>query len=92
MGFTLDLVLSTWLLQVLFAHSPFPTSDLVRSLSNRDALLEGFLSNDVVGFHAFASARHFMEVGACLWGLYYLHRDRACASLDVPAPRAARVH
>ena len=48
--------------QVFFLHAPFPTSELLRSLSTRDDLLEGFLSNDVVGFHSYPLARHFMEV------------------------------
>jgi hypothetical protein len=48
--------------QVFFLHAPFPTAELLRSLSTRDALLEGLIANDVVGFHSFALARHFMEV------------------------------
>jgi trehalose-6-phosphate synthase len=47
---------------VFFLHAPFPTAELLRSLSTRDALLEGLLANDVLGFHSFALARHFMEV------------------------------
>ena len=48
---------------MFFLHAPFPTAELLRSLSTRDALLEGLLANDVLGFHSFALARHFMEVG-----------------------------
>ncbi len=48
--------------QVFFPHCPFPTSDIMRCLSNRDALLEGFVLNDIVGVHAFAPARAFTEV------------------------------
>ena len=54
--------------QVFFPHCPFPTSDIMRCLSNRDALLEGFVTNDIVGVHAFGPARAFMEVG---WSLLF---------------------
>ena len=38
-------------------------------MSTRDDLLEGFLANDIVGFHSFALARHFMEVRLAPSGL-----------------------
>jgi hypothetical protein len=46
---------------VFFLHAPFPTAELLRSLSTRDALLEGLLANDVLGFHSFAPPPQLME-------------------------------
>jgi trehalose 6-phosphate synthase/phosphatase len=42
-----------------FLHIPFPSSELFRSLPNREAILEGMLGADLVGFHTAAYARHF---------------------------------
>jgi hypothetical protein len=41
-------------------HVPFPSSEIFRTLANRDALLRGMLSADYVGFHTYESARHFL--------------------------------
>jgi trehalose 6-phosphate synthase/phosphatase len=42
-----------------FLHIPFPSSDVFRTLPWRDALLEGMLGADLIGFHAFPYVRHF---------------------------------
>jgi trehalose 6-phosphate synthase/phosphatase len=42
-----------------FLHVPFPDSDTFRILPAREALLEGVLAADLVGFHTAAYARHF---------------------------------
>lgn len=42
-----------------FLHIPFPTSDVLQALPWRNALLEGLLGADLVGFHTFSYARHF---------------------------------
>lgn len=42
-----------------FLHVPFPDSDTFRILPSREALLEGVLAADLVGFHTAAYARHF---------------------------------
>ncbi|MBE2252723.1 MAG: bifunctional alpha,alpha-trehalose-phosphate synthase (UDP-forming)/trehalose-phosphatase [Myxococcus sp.] len=42
-----------------FLHIPFPDSDVFRILPAREALLEGVLAADLVGFHTAAYARHF---------------------------------
>ena len=42
-----------------FLHIPFPPSDIFRTLPWRSEILEGLLGADLIGFHAFAYARHF---------------------------------
>jgi trehalose 6-phosphate synthase/phosphatase len=42
-----------------FLHIPFPAPEVFRTLPWRDALLEGLLGADLVGFHTSAYARHF---------------------------------
>ncbi|MDP3500613.1 MAG: bifunctional alpha,alpha-trehalose-phosphate synthase (UDP-forming)/trehalose-phosphatase [Myxococcales bacterium] len=42
-----------------FLHVPFPDSDTFRILPAREALLEGVLAADLVGFHTAAYTRHF---------------------------------
>lgn len=43
-----------------FLHIPFPSSELFRILPWREALLEGLLGADLVGFHTHAYVRHFV--------------------------------
>ena len=40
----------------LFVHTPFPSSEIFRTVSVRDELLRGMLNADVVGFHIFECA------------------------------------
>ncbi|KAL1813016.1 hypothetical protein ACET3Z_023081 [Daucus carota] len=47
-----------------FLHTPFPSSEAHRSLPSRSELLNALLSADLVGFHTFDYARHF--VGTCI--------------------------
>ena len=46
-----------------YMHVPFPSSEVFRVHPNKEAILHGICSADVVGFHLFEYARHF--VGAC---------------------------
>ncbi|XP_074269762.1 alpha,alpha-trehalose-phosphate synthase [UDP-forming] 1-like isoform X2 [Silene latifolia] len=46
-----------------FLHTPFPSSEIVRTLPSRSQLLRSVLSADIVGFHTYDYARHF--VSAC---------------------------
>eukprot|EP00638_Chattonella_subsalsa_P000169 CAMPEP_0117747192 /NCGR_PEP_ID=MMETSP0947-20121206/8366_1 /TAXON_ID=44440 /ORGANISM="Chattonella subsalsa, Strain CCMP2191" /LENGTH=1015 /DNA_ID=CAMNT_0005564601 /DNA_START=124 /DNA_END=3171 /DNA_ORIENTATION=+ len=59
---------------VFFLHIPFPTSQIFRALFCGSQLLEGMLSADVVGFHAFDHARHFLNATKRLMGLAYHSR------------------
>jgi trehalose 6-phosphate synthase/phosphatase len=42
-----------------FLHIPFPSSELFRSLPQRERLLQGMLGADLLGFHAATYVRHF---------------------------------
>ncbi len=42
-----------------FLHIPFPAADIFRILPWRDAVLQGLLGADLVGFHAFSYQSHF---------------------------------
>ncbi|CAM9630634.1 unnamed protein product, partial [Phaeothamnion confervicola] len=44
-----------------FLHTPFPSSEIYRILPVRKPLLEGLLSADLVGFHTYDYARHFLS-------------------------------
>lgn len=54
---------------IFFLHIPFPTSQIFRSLSHGPELLHGIVGADVVGFHAFDHARHFLNACKRLMGL-----------------------
>jgi len=43
------------------AAQPFPTSDVFRTLPSRESILRGILNADLVGFHTFDYARHFLS-------------------------------
>lgn len=47
-----------------FLHIPFPASEVYRMFPKREALLEGVLGADYIGFHTSDYARHFKT--ACL--------------------------
>lgn len=57
--------------KVFFLHIPFPTSQIFRELECGSWLLEGMLHADVVGFHAFDHARHFLNAAKRIFGLKY---------------------
>lgn len=59
---------------VFFLHVPFPTSEIFRELSHGPQLLEGVLKVDVVGFHSFDHARHFLNACKRFLGLSYQSR------------------
>ena len=44
-----------------FLHTPFPSSEIYRILPYRRELLEGLLHADLVGFHTYDYARHFLS-------------------------------
>jgi len=56
---------------VFFLHIPFPTSQIFRELECGEAILEGMLHADVLGFHAFDHARHFLNAAKRILGLNY---------------------
>uniref|UniRef100_A0AAV1UGX4 Alpha,alpha-trehalose-phosphate synthase (UDP-forming) n=1 Tax=Peronospora matthiolae TaxID=2874970 RepID=A0AAV1UGX4_9STRA len=46
-----------------FLHTPFPTDEMYRTLPVGDEILEGLLGADLLGFHTYDNARHF--IAAC---------------------------
>jgi trehalose 6-phosphate synthase/phosphatase len=55
----------------IFLHTPFPSSEIFRTLWCREDLLRGILNADQVGFHLFEYARHFLTSCRRLLGLTY---------------------
>ncbi|KAJ0984956.1 hypothetical protein J5N97_003312 [Dioscorea zingiberensis] len=54
-----------------FLHSPFPSSEIFKTLPAREELLRALLNADLVGFHTFDYARHFLSCCSRLLGLDY---------------------
>lgn len=44
-----------------FLHTPFPSSEIYRILPVRGPILEGVLHCDLIGFHTYDYARHFLS-------------------------------
>lgn len=44
-----------------FLHIPFPSSEVFRILPEREAILDGLLGADLIGFHSYEYARHFLS-------------------------------
>ncbi|GMH17828.1 hypothetical protein Nepgr_019669 [Nepenthes gracilis] len=55
----------------LFLHSPFPSSEIYRTIPVRDVILKGLLNCDLIGFHTFDYARHFLSCCIRMLGLEY---------------------
>jgi trehalose 6-phosphate synthase/phosphatase len=54
---------------IFFLHIPFPTSQIFRTLPASLELLESMVCADLVGFHAFDHARHFLNASKRMLGL-----------------------
>ncbi|KAL0443806.1 UNVERIFIED_CONTAM: putative alpha,alpha-trehalose-phosphate synthase [UDP-forming] 7 [Sesamum latifolium] len=54
-----------------FLHSPFPSSEIYRSLPVREEILKALLNSDLIGFHTFDYARHFLSCCSRMLGLEY---------------------
>lgn len=54
-----------------FLHSPFPSSEIYRTLPVRDEILKGLLNCDLIGFQTFDYARHFLSCCSRMLGLNY---------------------
>ncbi|XP_059636979.1 probable alpha,alpha-trehalose-phosphate synthase [UDP-forming] 11 [Cornus florida] len=57
-----------------FLHSPFPSSEIYRTLPVRDEILRALLNCDLIGFHTFDYARHFLSCCSRMLGLDYQSR------------------
>ncbi|XP_077251103.1 putative alpha,alpha-trehalose-phosphate synthase [UDP-forming] 7 [Tasmannia lanceolata] len=54
-----------------FLHSPFPSSEIYRTLPVREEILKALLNLDLIGFHTFDYARHFLSCCSRMLGLEY---------------------
>ncbi|KAE8721688.1 putative alpha,alpha-trehalose-phosphate synthase 9 [Hibiscus syriacus] len=54
-----------------FLHCPFPSSEIYRTLPVRDEILKALLNADLIGFHTFDYARHFLSCCSRMLGLDY---------------------
>lgn len=52
-----------------FLHTPFPSSEIYRTLPLREELLHSVLKADLVGFHTYDYARHFVSACTRILGL-----------------------
>ena len=53
-----------------FLHTPFPSGEVFRTCPVRKELLHGVLGADLVGFHTYDYARHFLSVCERILGLH----------------------
>ena len=51
-----------------FLHTPWPSSEIFRTLPQRQEVLRGLLGADLVGFHVYDYARHFLHACTRLMG------------------------
>lgn len=54
-----------------FLHGPFPSSEIYRTIPVRDDILRAMLNCDLLGFHTFDYARHFLSCCSRMLGLDY---------------------
>ncbi|XP_010251315.1 PREDICTED: probable alpha,alpha-trehalose-phosphate synthase [UDP-forming] 9 [Nelumbo nucifera] len=64
-----------------FLHSPFPSSEIYRTLPVREEILRGLLNSDLIGFHTFDYARHFLSCCSRMLGIDYASK-RGYIGLD----------
>ncbi|GAB4813526.1 hypothetical protein N2152v2_000572 [Parachlorella kessleri] len=53
----------------IFLHSPFPSSEIFRTFPRREEIIRSMLNADLIGFHTFDYARHFLSCCARMLGL-----------------------
>lgn len=53
----------------IFLHSPFPSSEVFRTFPRREEIIRSMLNADLIGFHTFDYARHFLSCCARMLGL-----------------------
>ncbi|MCH8103569.1 MAG: bifunctional alpha,alpha-trehalose-phosphate synthase (UDP-forming)/trehalose-phosphatase, partial [Chloroflexi bacterium] len=62
-----------------FLHIPFPSSEMFRLLPERDEIVRGLLGANVIGFHTYDYARHFISAVLRTLGI---HMREGIAQLD----------
>ena len=70
-----------------FLHIPFPSYEIFRLLPWREPILDGLLGSDLVGFHTYDYARHFLSSVRRVNGLDHrlgtIRRDNRMIKVDV---------
>jgi len=67
---------------IFFFHCAFPTSEIFRVLGQRRELIRGILGADLIGFHSYNHARHFLNTCRRLLGLKYQSRRGGMLSVN----------
>ncbi|KAL6765404.1 trehalose-6-phosphate synthase/phosphatase [Haematococcus lacustris] len=65
----------------VFLHCPFPSSEIFRTFPKREELLRSLLNADLIGFHTFDYARHFLSCCSRMLGLEH-ETSRGSITLD----------
>lgn len=65
----------------LFLHSPFPSSEIFRTFVKREEILRSLLNTDLIGFHTFDYARHFLSCCSRMLGLEHV-TNRGSISIE----------
>ena len=65
-----------------FLHSPFPSSEIFRCLPVREEILKGMLCADLIGFHFWEYARHFLTCCRRLLGLEFEFKRGGLIGVD----------
>ncbi|PNH09141.1 putative alpha,alpha-trehalose-phosphate synthase [UDP-forming] 7 [Tetrabaena socialis] len=65
----------------LFLHSPFPSSEIFRTFPKREEVLRSLLNADLIGFHTFDYARHFLSCCSRMLGLEH-ETSRGSITID----------
>lgn len=70
-----------------FLHIPFPSHEVFRLLPWREAILDGILGADLIGFHTYDYARHFLSSVRRLMGFDHsmgvIQTDTRAVKVDV---------
>ena len=66
-----------------FFHTPFPSSEIWRTMSRREDLLRGLLGADQIGFHLYEYARHFLTTCHRLLGYTHEMTSNGLMSVNV---------
>lgn len=67
----------------IFFHTPFPSSEIWRTMNRREDLLRGLLGADHIGFHLYEYARHLLSTCRRLLGHSYEMNASGTLSINV---------
>lgn len=56
-----------------FLHIPFPSYEIFRQLPNRKEIMQGLLGSDLLGFHIYDYARHFLSSAIRIEAVEHTH-------------------